>query len=368
MKANASEVLKNSIPKIIQRWESRVLEEITAARHENKLALQNSLYEYLSQLSIELSQTPRTEVQISSGKSRSSSVGREHGKSRAKINQYTIDQLIYEYHILRQVICAELEEQDALSPEGKETIVANIEQAVNDAATEYSDTLRELRDQLSHTLAHDLRNPLATALNCAEMILRKPEDKSNCIDKASRIISSVTRIDRMIRDLLDAAKASSSPPLKEDVKSCDLDWIIRDVALEFNMTEPNKVDFHSSQPQQGYWNEDALRRIVENLVKNAIKFGDRSSTVSIDLSGDERTTTFSVHNEGSPLSERDQEKIFKPFFRSEGTRDSREGWGIGLTAVKSLVEEHQGEINLESLPGKGTTFSVSLPRDLRNLN
>ncbi|HXH32116.1 MAG TPA: histidine kinase dimerization/phospho-acceptor domain-containing protein [Bacteriovoracaceae bacterium] len=83
-----------------------------------------------------------------------------------------MDQLISEYHILRQVICDVLEKDKPLNPVEREVIVCSIEQAVNDAASEFSATLKDLKDQMTQILAHDLRNPLTTAKISTQLIMR----------------------------------------------------------------------------------------------------------------------------------------------------------------------------------------------------
>lgn len=360
--------LKEFIPEIVNLWEQRVLQEVEAARLQKKLALRNSLNGFLDQLSAELLDSHRTQQQITSGKNISTNIGKEHGKSRAESDQYTIDQLIYEYHILRQVTCEVMEKEVGLSADSREIIVAYIEAAVNHAATEFSKTLKDIQDRLSRTLAHDLRNPMAVAKASAELILRRPDDKNNCIDKAGRISNSMDRIDKMIRELLDTTMRKAGEKLSIDFNECDLDWIIREVAYEVNLITPEKVIVKSKHPPLGFWNENGLLRVLENLVNNATKYGDPNSPVTISLEGDEHFATFKVHNEGQPIPDNEKEHLFQIFQRGESTKDQKPGWGIGLSIVKSLVDAHKGTIVVNSIEGQGTTFSVTLPTDPRNFS
>lgn len=359
-----AERLRNSIPEIINIWEQRVLQEVEAARFQKTLALRNSLVGFLEQLAVELSDNKRSPQQIVSGKKISTKIGKEHGKSRAESIQYTIDQLIYEYHILRQVTCEVLERKESLSSNMREIIVAYIEAAVNFAATEFSKTLKDIQDQLSRTLAHDLRNPIAIAKASAELILRRPDDKNNCIDKAGRISSSMERIDKMIRELLNITKMKAGEKQPMEFLETDLDWLIREVAYDVNLTTPEKVIVKTKHPPMGFWNENGLLRVIENLVNNAIKYGDQNAPITISLEGDDHFVTFKVHNEGPAIPENEKEQLFNIFQRGDATKD-HPGWGIGLSVVKSIVEIHKGTILVDSIEGRGTTFTVTLPIDPR---
>lgn len=357
--------LKQCIPEIINLWEERVLQEVEAARLQRKLVLRNSLKGFLEQLVEELSDGQRSQQEINSSKTISTNIGKEHGKSRAESIQYTIDQLIYEYHVLRQVTCLVLERENALNSSSREIIVTYIEEAVNHAATEFSKTLKDIQNQLSRTLAHDLRNPIAIAKASAELILRRPDEKKNCIDKAGRISNSMDRIDKMIRELLDTTRMKAGEKIPFDFKECDIDWIIHEVAYEMNLSIPGKVIVESKHPSIGFWNEDALQRIVENLVNNAIKYGDQAAPVLVILEGDENFVSLKVHNEGSPILEKDKKMLFQAFHRGESTKDQKAGWGIGLSVVKTLVDAHRGKITVDSKEGEGTTFCVTIPIDPR---
>jgi len=152
MPNEVSDRLKRHIPEIMNIWEKRATIEIKAAHHQNKFALRDSLPEYLSQLAKALSNTTdRTAARKRYDKEESTRISEEHGEDRAGSFNYTISQLILEYHILRQVICDVLEDEAPLSYMEREVIVCSIEQAVNDAATKFTETLNErtpgLKDQ-----------------------------------------------------------------------------------------------------------------------------------------------------------------------------------------------------------------------------
>ncbi len=144
MPNKASDRLKRLNSKIMETWEVRVIKEVNAAVQGNSLALRNSLPEFLNQISDALSTTiDRSQERIKFDRKENTRISKSHGSRRSGTKNYTMDQLILEYHILREVICDVMEEEETLSSIESEVITCAVEQAVNDAATQYSDTLRD---------------------------------------------------------------------------------------------------------------------------------------------------------------------------------------------------------------------------------
>lgn len=361
MTNKTSERLQELSSEIMNLWEKRTLDEVQAANLQETLALRDSLPVYLTQLVDALSTTiDRTDARIFADKINSTRIGKKHGGERAVALYYTMDQMILEYHILRQVICDVMEREAILTPFEREVIVCSIEQAVNDAATQFSDTLRDFQDQLSHTLAHDLRTPLTTVRTSAQLMAKKPDDEKGNQEKLSRIIQSADRIDRMIQELLDVSKNNASNRAQPEFKDCDLDWLLRDVAAELSISNDPFV-IQTSGACVGYWNEDLLRRVVENLANNAIKYSEPQTPITLALSQTSEEAILEVHNIGNPIRQEDQSQIFENFRRGKSTQRET-GWGLGLTFVKKIIEMHKGNVTLESELLKGTTFTIQIPK------
>lgn len=362
-----SERLRRNTDRIIKRWEERARKEIAATAHLESLALRDSLPEYLRQLADALSTTiKRTDARAKSDRRESERVGKQHGIERAASRNYTLDQLILEYHILRQAICDVLEEEEILAPAEREVIVASIEQAVNDAATQFSETLREIQERLTHTLAHDLRSPITAAKSGAQLILRRPDDADHCIKLAGRISSNMDRLDSMIHDLLDASRIRAGESLPLKLQECDLDLIARQVADEANYYYGNRFIVVSTRPCLGNWNEDGIRRLIENLTTNAVKYGAPDTPVTIRVMDEKSTAVLSVHNQGAPIPREEQAILFQQFRRAKRT-ERKTGWGLGLTLVKGMAEAHGGTVSVESREGYGTKFTVELPKNIQAL-
>jgi len=107
-----------------------------------------------------------------------------------------------------------------------------------------------------------------------------------------------------------------------------------------------------------------LRRAIENLVGNAVKYGTPDTPITISLRRGKSAVELVVHNEGSPISESDAPLLFQQYRRSKRAQEgTKTGWGLGLTLVKGVVDAHQGKIRVESALGKGTSFILEIPID-----
>ncbi len=363
----ASELIKRNSNKIMKCWEERANNEVLAAFKLESLALRDSLPELLSQISTALSTTiDRTTARIKSDRKESLRIGKIHGHERAASLEYTMDQMIFEYHILREVICDVMEEERMLSPVEREVIVCAIEQSVNDAATQFSETLRNIQEKLASTLTHDLRAPIMIAKLSAELLMRRPGDIDYSTQIAGRICENMERLDAMIRELLDASMLRAGERLPLTIEEFDLSLLIAESAEELNLIYGNNIVVAATSVQRGYWSKSGIRRVLENLVTNAVKYGDANSPITITLRQIDSKIMLSVHNLGKPIALTEQPGLFKEFRRTESAKH-KSGWGLGLAVVKGVTEAHGGTVHLESTVDKGTTFIIELPRDARTV-
>jgi signal transduction histidine kinase len=343
MPNQASELLKLRSEKIMKNWEARANAEVLPAFQLESLALRDSLPELLNQIVDALSTTiDRTEARKRWDRKESLRIGQKHGRERAISHTYTMDQMIFEYRILREVI------------------VCAIEQAVNDAATQFSETLKMVQERIASSLTHDLRGPITAAKLCAELIVRRPEDGKLVLSTATKISKSMERLDFMISELLDASMIRSGQTLTLKIEECNLFAILKDCADELNLIYHDRFIVEATPNVIGFWSKGALHRIIDNLATNAVKYGSPDSPITITLQQDQSKVVITVHNEGSPISKEDQSILFKEFRRAKSA-ETQTGWGLGLTVVKGLTEAHQGRVRVESTEEKGTSFIVELP-------
>lgn len=242
-----------------------------------------------------------------------------------------------------------------------------LEQRVRARTAELQDE-KAAREQFVLMLTHDLRNPLAAALLSAKLLVRGSDDAREVAARATRITGSLERAAAMITDLLDANRIQAGQPIPLEAARCDLGEICSEVAADFGAVHgASRFVVEGAASATGWWSCDGLRRVVENLVGNAVKYGASDQPITIRVEADPHTTRLSVHNHGTPLAPREQSRIFTAFVRGEAARSSgQRGWGIGLTLVHGLVGAHGGSVSIDSGPERGTTFTVELPTDARS--
>jgi signal transduction histidine kinase len=361
MSNQASERLRTLSDRIMQTWEARAIEEVSAASHHHSLALRDSLPDFLSQLVQALSTTvDRTAHRVRWDRKENERIGKKHGKERAKMAQYTMDQLIFEYHIFREVICDIMEEVVPLTPIEREVIVCAVEQAVNDAATEFSQTLNDIQETFTNALAHDLRGPITATKLSAQLLILNPSDIQANIKIATRIVNGMDRVDLMIHDLLDAGRLRAGQRLELTFSDCDLEAVLRQICAEANSTNDHRIAFQGLGPVKGQWNESGIRRVIDNLITNALKFSLPVSKITVKLKTTDQGVEMSVHNFGKPIPEEEISSLFKEYRRARASH-GKVGWGLGLTVIQGITEAHGGSVSVTSSEKEGTTFTVYLP-------
>ncbi|WNN91289.1 sensor histidine kinase [Gloeocapsopsis dulcis] len=364
MSSQASERLKQNAGKIMQIWEERARNEVSASLHQDSLVLQNSLPQYLNQLIDELStEIERTPARIEADKVESKRISNQHGHERAGYADYSMTQLIFEYHLLRQVVFQVLEEEAPLEVRERDIIIDSIEQAVNNAATQFSQTLRDIQELFMVTLTHDLRGPINVVKMGTQLILRRLERGDTHVDVAARMISAIARLDSMIQNLLDASRLRAGQSLKLEFEECYLDQLIQEVVEDLIFTYGERFVVVSEPDVRSYCSRKEIRRVIENLAINAVKYGAATTPITLTLQQTETQISLTIHNEGNPIALDAQSILFQQFRRTISAEEQT-GWGLGLFLVKSITEAHQGTIEVESAEGKGTSFIIKLPKVL----
>jgi signal transduction histidine kinase len=229
------------------------------------------------------------------------------------------------------------------------------------------DEERQQRDQVIAAISHDLKNPLHTARLGAELI-RSGATTPNATERlANQILSSIGRSDRMIHDLLDTQRIRAGKPLALQIEPFRMEELVNEVVDDMKRAHGDRFVSDLEPNVLGYWSRDGMRRAIENLLTNAVKYSEDKTPVTISVrEGEGQKMVLSVHNHGPTLSLQEQARIFEPFERTKSAElGGKQGWGIGLTLVKGIVQSHGGEVKVESLPDGGTTFTVENPMDSR---
>jgi PAS domain S-box-containing protein len=225
---------------------------------------------------------------------------------------------------------------------------------------------RDLRERFVAMLTHDLRTPLHAAKMCAQVIRKKADDTDVVHSFAGRIGDNIDRADAMIRNLLDANRLKAGERLAIEVEACNLSDIAADTLADLSTLHGDRFVLKADASIDGHWSRSEIRRILENLCLNAIKYGAPYRPVRVTLLQEAERVAIEVRNEGTPISAADQEYLFQPFKRIGGVQTGGSvGWGLGLTLVKGIAEAHGGDVSVQSSLEQGTAFRVTLPRDSR---
>ncbi len=224
--------------------------------------------------------------------------------------------------------------------------------------------LQEQQQALLHMISHDLRTPLTIINGHAQLVedtIRDAGVDGVIAQSMDAIHLGIERMDRMIQDLVDAARAEGGQ-LELKRQSVDLrayldDLLLRSVtALDTGRIQAVLPD-NLSPVSADY---DRLERILTNLLSNALKYSAPGTPVLVRAQQSNGEIVVSVTDQGMGIPPEDVDHLFERFYRARGEQKA-EGLGLGLYIARILVEAHGGRIWVESEHGKGSTFSFTLP-------
>jgi PAS domain S-box-containing protein len=224
--------------------------------------------------------------------------------------------------------------------------------------------LNELKSRFVAMTSHEFRTPLSTILSSAELLEYYgqgwPEDRKK--RHLHQIQSAIKHMAQLLDDVLILGR-SEAKKLEFMTEPVSLDRFCLEVVedTKINIDNRYKIKFtHKGNCVNTVFDEKVLRQILHNLLSNAIKYSPRGGTIVFTLSCKNNQAVFSIKDEGIGIPLEDQRLLFEPFHRG-GNVDNIPGTGLGLTIVKNGVELYGGSLTFKSEPGKGTTFTVTLP-------
>jgi signal transduction histidine kinase len=224
---------------------------------------------------------------------------------------------------------------------------------------------QEVQQRLVAVVSHDLRNPLSGILTAAWALARTdmPDDAKRA---ARRIAAAGRRMERLIRDLLDWSRAKAGAEIPVHLREADLYDVCARVADDLRDPRFHRIELVRQGDTLAEFDPDRMEQVVANLISNALKYGDPERPVRVGAVGEERAVRIEVRDEGPGLDPAIQASIFEPFHRAPRDHPgARASVGLGLFVVRTLSEAQGAEVNVESAPGRGTTFVVRVPRASR---
>jgi len=224
--------------------------------------------------------------------------------------------------------------------------------------------LEELRENLTSMIFHDLRSPLSNLVSSLDllqgMIGGDPDVKST-LEIAEH---SAQRMNRLVNSLLDIQRFEAGHRLTSQTANTPEDLVraaVRDIAPSAEARKHVIRTVIAGGLPEIWADGDMLRRVLINLLENAIKFSGAGSQVEIGVQMEDGTLQFWVQDQGPGIPEGDQQHIFEKFSRLTAVRDPTAGLGLGLAFCQMAVQAHEGTIHVESREGMGSKFIITLP-------
>lgn len=219
------------------------------------------------------------------------------------------------------------------------------------------------RERMMGILGHDLRNPLSTIIVTAGLLLERNDLAPDARDHVLRNRRAAERMREMIDTLLDFTLARFLGKVPVTPVPADLSQVATSVADEIRVAWPDRaIEVGVRGDPHGEWDPARLSQVISNLVGNAIGYGDPKMPVRVLVDGTTDNVRLEVSNQGPPIPPDLIHVLFEPFRRGVSADRSPGGLGLGLYIVQQIVQTHGGTIAVESSAGKGTTFTVRLPR------
>lgn len=220
-----------------------------------------------------------------------------------------------------------------------------------------------IRSEFVHTVSHDLRSPLTSVIGYAELVERAGPLNEQQHEFIRRLQDSIHHITSLINDLLDLGSIEAGIDTRrefvqlEGILHYTIDMLhgqIQAKRLHIRMEVAPGLPALRANPIR-------LRQVLDNVVGNAIKYSYENGVVYISIHAEENQVILQVTDQGRGIPVDEQPHIFDKFYRGTNIEEDVQGSGLGLAIVKNIVENHQGRIWVESMPGKGSSFFIVLP-------
>ncbi|MFF2285958.1 two-component system histidine kinase PnpS [Peribacillus butanolivorans] len=230
--------------------------------------------------------------------------------------------------------------------------------------------LEQMRKDFVANVSHELRTPITSIKGFSETLLDGAlKDEKTLKHFLSIILKESDRLQELIQELLNLSKMEQQEfVLKTGV--VDITNVLGDIQeMLIGKLKEKEVSLEikaSSEPVFIEGESDRIKQVFINLITNALTYTPNGGWVTVNVTENEQTVDIVVQDSGIGIEEKELPRIFERFYRIDKAR-SRDsgGTGIGLAIVKHIIEVHKGKIKVESTPGSGTTFTVTLNKSLK---
>ena len=223
--------------------------------------------------------------------------------------------------------------------------------------------IEKMQKQFFSDISHELKTPMSAIIGSVEILQKEGiQNKETFNEFMGILLKESYRMQNIIEDILELSRLEQ-PRVSLSPRLIDINSLVKDTVELF---EPLAKDKQLSLFYQTKVSKDLMldyttvKTILNNLVSNAIKYS-KSGVISIKVFSDEKILTIKVQDEGVGISKDNIPLIFDRFFQVDRSRSKKLGTGLGLSIVKRMVELNNGTIEVESNPGIGSVFTVTLP-------
>ena len=220
--------------------------------------------------------------------------------------------------------------------------------------------LNQLKNDLIAVLAHDIKGPLTSIVGFAELLEEGYLEGTQATEAAHTIRTNAQRLGTLANDVLELSRIEHGELEISDERVDVIELI--EAAAEAHRVERPIVIASAVQSAFVRGDEDRLRQVFDNLLRNAIKYSPQGQPIDVTVDADGEDFRFTVRDRGMGIPPEDMPRLFERFARASNARRAKiAGTGIGLFIVKMIVERHGGSITVESKLGEGSTFTLTLP-------
>jgi two-component system sensor histidine kinase SenX3 len=235
--------------------------------------------------------------------------------------------------------------------------------------TDLTETVRsrQIRHDFIANIGHELRTPVTAVELIGSALDAGADDPETVRHFAGRLTEESRRLARLTEDMMALAKAQDQDSSR--FERIQVAPILAEAAARHHVTSADasiRIDIDAPEDLPVYGDHDALATAVENLLANAIAYSPPGSTVQMRARLESGEVAITVADQGIGIEPADQERVFERFYRTDRARSRRTGGtGLGLAIVRNTVIGHGGRVTLTSELGKGSSFTMRLPRPAR---
>lgn len=228
--------------------------------------------------------------------------------------------------------------------------------------TEHVEAL-EAKDHFLQSVTHELRTPLTSILGYIDLALEEAASVTDDAALSAHLLVAERNASRLLNLVSDLLATATRPTLA--LRQADLAEVVRSSLASARLQAQSAgVILIDEAPAAlpGLFDAERMCQVLDNLISNAIKYSSHGDSVTAQAWADGESLGVRIADTGRGISEEDHRQLFDKFFRAVNVRESAiPGLGLGLAITKTIIDAHRGSVSVESAPGQGTAFTLTIP-------